>query len=337
MLRSGHRLLVMVLQDPSYQHCKFNTVAKTVEEITIPVPWGHVAGKWWGDRNVQPVLGLHGWEDNAGTFDTLAPLLNLPSFLAIDLMGHGMSSYYPLGCTHEFVDSVILIKRIINHYQWNKISFIGHSFGSAMAYLYCALYPEEVEKYVSIDCARSLLLPPKGKYIQQTRDTLDKTLNIEKKLGTDPPSYTYDDLLQRVYQGSGKSPTLESCAVLMKRGLKTSSQDSSKCYLSRDPRVKLNWLGKMPEELVMGCASRIECKVLSIRGKQGFLFNGDERRVYESSLKLLKHCEHHDIEGSHHIHLNNPENPAAPVTSELQHNSEVLIAMKHQAAVAGEI
>lgn len=29
------------------------------EEIRIEVPWGHVAGKWYGDRNQQPVLGRY--------------------------------------------------------------------------------------------------------------------------------------------------------------------------------------------------------------------------------------------------------------------------------------
>lgn len=28
--------------------------------VTIPVPWGHVAGKAWGDPTGKPVLALHG-------------------------------------------------------------------------------------------------------------------------------------------------------------------------------------------------------------------------------------------------------------------------------------
>lgn len=32
------------------------------EEITIPVPWGHIAGKWWGPKNVRPILLLHGFQ-----------------------------------------------------------------------------------------------------------------------------------------------------------------------------------------------------------------------------------------------------------------------------------
>ena len=60
------------------------------QEVTIAVPWGHVAGKWYGDRDKQPVLALHGREDNAGTFDRLIPLMprTIPVF-AIDFPGHG--------------------------------------------------------------------------------------------------------------------------------------------------------------------------------------------------------------------------------------------------------
>ena len=94
-----------------------------------------------------------------------------------------------------------------------------------MAFLYSALYPDGVENYVSIECARALLAPSKD-CIKVTRDTLDKTLEIEKKLGTNPPSYSYDTLLHLVHDGALRSPSLESCALLLKRGIKISPQDN---------------------------------------------------------------------------------------------------------------
>lgn len=56
-------------------------------------------GKWWGPRDKQPIIAIHGWQDNAGTFDPLIELLptNL-SILCIDLPGHGRSSHIPKVC-----------------------------------------------------------------------------------------------------------------------------------------------------------------------------------------------------------------------------------------------
>lgn len=69
-----------------------------MKEIQIPVKWGHVAAKLWGDENEQPILALHGWQDNAGTWDPLAPILSKKRpILAIDFPGHGLSSWIPHG------------------------------------------------------------------------------------------------------------------------------------------------------------------------------------------------------------------------------------------------
>lgn len=81
-------------------------------------------GKLWGSRDKQPILAIHGWQDNAGSFDSLAPLLslNLP-VLSIDLPGHGYSSHMPSGQFYYiFWDGVIILRRIVKHYKWNKVS-----------------------------------------------------------------------------------------------------------------------------------------------------------------------------------------------------------------------
>lgn len=70
-----------------------------------------ISGKWWGPRTEQPIIAIHGWQDNAGTWDTLIPLLpESISVLAIDLPGHGLSSHYPKGHFYYlFWDGVIVV------------------------------------------------------------------------------------------------------------------------------------------------------------------------------------------------------------------------------------
>jgi hypothetical protein len=98
---------------------------------------GVLAGRWWGDRSVQPVVGLHGLEDNANSFATLAPLLDVPSFLAIDMMGHGLSSHLTAVGPYHLLDFVVLLRRIADHLKWTKLSLIGNHRHLAVVPVLC--------------------------------------------------------------------------------------------------------------------------------------------------------------------------------------------------------
>jgi len=72
-------------------------------ELSIPTPWGSIAAKTFGSPFGKPVLAVHGWMDNAGTFDRLVPLLPKSIyFVAVDLPGHGRSSHYPNGIPYHY-------------------------------------------------------------------------------------------------------------------------------------------------------------------------------------------------------------------------------------------
>lgn len=80
-------------------------------------------GKWWGPTDMQPIVAIHGWQDNSGTFDKLAQLLSNVAILSIDLPGHGISSHLPLGQFYYiFWDGVLTLRRIVKYYKWNKVS-----------------------------------------------------------------------------------------------------------------------------------------------------------------------------------------------------------------------
>lgn len=86
--------------------------------------------------------------------------------------------------------------------------------------MYSALFPDDVEAYVSIDCVRTVLMVQEDDLLERIRHTFDKALAIEKRITFDPPSYTYEELRDLLYIGSGKSPSLESCDLLLERGMK---------------------------------------------------------------------------------------------------------------------
>jgi pimeloyl-ACP methyl ester carboxylesterase len=89
------------------------------------------------------------------TFDSLIPLI-LPSlqeeyfFLAIDLPGHGFSSHFPPGMIYQVPDILVLISRIIKHYNWSNINYMGHSLGAILGFIFTGTNPGVIERYVSL-------------------------------------------------------------------------------------------------------------------------------------------------------------------------------------------
>lgn len=99
-------------------------------------------------------MTFHGWQDNAGTFDRLIPLLpKRISFLCIDLPGHGRSSHFPKGMQyHIFWDYIPVVRRIVKHFRWEKVKLMGHSLGGALSFMYAACFPDDVSQFISDYC-----------------------------------------------------------------------------------------------------------------------------------------------------------------------------------------
>ncbi|XP_043492069.1 probable serine hydrolase isoform X3 [Polistes fuscatus] len=282
------------------------------EEIQIPVPWGFISGKLWGSRDKQPIVAIHGWQDNAGSFDNLAPFIssNLP-ILSIDLPGHGFSSHLPSGqFYYVFWDGVMTLRRIVKHYKWNKVKLLGHSLGGAISFLYAASYPKEVDLLISLDIA-SPSVRDITKTAAVTGDHIDKFLNYEHLTLDNTPCYDYSEMLDIVVTAYNGSINTMGAKVLMKRGIQP-SYTTNKYYFARDPRLKVSTLGMLSLDLVLAYASKITCAYLNIRAIPGMEFEQPEhyQKVLDQIKLNAKKFEYHEVNGTHHVHLINPERVA---------------------------
>ncbi|XP_025989971.1 probable serine hydrolase isoform X2 [Solenopsis invicta] len=290
-----------------------------VKEIQIPMPWGHIRGKWWGPADKQPIVAIHGWQDNSGTFDTLAPLLPNVSILTIDLPGHGFSSHLPVGQFYYiFWDGVLALRRIVKYYKWNKVKLLGHSLGGAISFLYAAAYPDEVETLISLDIASPSVRDIK-KTAVATGEYIDKFLKYELLTLDEVPSYEYDEMLEIVEKAYNGSITREGAEILMKRGMQPAYK-KGKYYFSRDLRLKVSLLGMLSLDIVLEYASQIKCSYLNIRAVPGMKFEQPEnyQKVLDVIKEGAKRFEYHEVKGTHHIHLNEPEKIAPIIKNFLE-------------------
>ncbi|XP_076306492.1 serine hydrolase-like protein isoform X2 [Tachypleus tridentatus] len=278
------------------------------KEIQIPLPYGHMAVKDWGPPDGLPLLALHGWLDNAGSFDTLIPLL-LPNLrvIALDLPGHGLSSHKPPGSIYEFVHFLIDVKRVIEFYEWKKITIIGHSLGCGLAVFFASLYPNLVDCVIGIDLIKPVATPVE-KITRRAAEAIDQHLLLEKKCSQEPPVYTQDQALQRLIDGLQNQVTEKSAKILMKRGTRLSS-DGKGLIFTRDIHARKISLFNFDIEQQKLILSHLKCELLIIKAKEGPWY--EDREILKDFLDLYarnsKRFQFTEVEGSHFVHLNNPE------------------------------
>ncbi|XP_063620297.1 probable serine hydrolase [Cydia splendana] len=330
------RLLLNLILNPSVQkikpirplgsiyHRKLSTKEAPFEEIKIPLSAGPLAAKLWKgkDNNSRPILALHGWQDNAGTWDPLIPMLNSERpILAIDFPGHGLSYHIPPGVHYYPWELPRLIYVLKNHFKWDKVSLLAHSMGSIASMRFASLFPNDVDFYVAID---SLIADDYDldAVIERYPIIIKKVEADQQRLGMEPPSYTPEEIKNIWHMGTKKSVALESVQYLMTRGLKPSSADPNKFYFSRDARLKHILFTPEDKKFVEGVAKRLICPTLYVKAIDSpyatDAFSVEMRELLE---KNNKNFECHFVPGTHHVHLNNPEIIAPLIQQFLQkHN-----------------
>jgi pimeloyl-ACP methyl ester carboxylesterase len=111
--------------------------------------------KSWGNPSSKmKVIAIHGWLDNANSFNCLGPYLGDRGFhvVAYDNIGHGYSSYEPASSNNYAVGTYIgFCREIIDALEWDQFDIVGHSLGAAISCMFSATYPENVKKIALID------------------------------------------------------------------------------------------------------------------------------------------------------------------------------------------
>lgn len=288
-----------------------NASSQKFEEVQIKVPWGYIAGKWFGPKNVRPILCMHGWQDNAGTFDTLLPLLpNHIGYLSIDLPGHGKSSHFPPGMTYSTMDYMNAIEIIRYELKWDRVSLLTHSFSSQLAFSYTSILPDACDMVVGIDSLKPLMKSPEQLMIENAT-RLNKMMVEYERLNnsTEPPSYTWEEHINRQFDGQvvKNSFSKELAAHLVNRNIQPSTNNPDKYIFQRDNRIKYLNFGVVFPEMIVQMARRIIAPYLFIKATDSPYF--EEAKYYHEALEVLKEKPSFtlvNVKATHHLHLTDP-------------------------------
>ncbi|XP_010341688.1 serine hydrolase-like protein 2 isoform X3 [Saimiri boliviensis] len=306
-----------------------------ISELKLAVPWGHIAAKAWGSLNGSPVLCLHGWLDNANSFDRLIPLLPQDlHYVAMDFGGHGLSSHYSPGvpyCHQNFVNE---IRRVVAALKWNRFSIMGHSFGGIVAGMFSCTFPEMVDKLVLLDSSPFVLdfhvrswafmHAEVENLLTYKRRAIEYTLQVE---ASEKPSHVVspEQMLQGLLKNN--SHVSEKCGeLLLQRG---TTKVATGLLLNRDRRITLPELSLdfISKELFVHFIRKLQAHVLLIKAVHGYYDvrreNDADKEPFLFIIDMLKSTlkeqfQFVEVPGTHYVHMNEPQHVASIIGSFLQ-------------------
>jgi pimeloyl-ACP methyl ester carboxylesterase len=255
-----------------------------------------------------PILVLHGWLDNASSFDLLIPCIlskitNKPVlFIAFDLPGHGYSDHSDRYTLNSFI---FWTKEILMFLDWKKCGFMGHSMGSNVATFFCSIFPESCLFNIMIDNFGPITFPysvlPKisKRYVKLLKAFPFKAL---------PRYETFEEACNARQKGTSEGTiSMKGANALTLRGLQHLNDNTY--TWKTDPKLMIFNPESYSEGQVLYMLSILQCPVLIVYGKDGFIKVGNKKKSengwidYDLRIQKMRAIIN-EFPGGHHFHMN---------------------------------
>jgi pimeloyl-ACP methyl ester carboxylesterase len=247
----------------------------------------------WGEPGGIPVIALHGWLDNAGSFDLLAPALTGCHLIALDAAGHGLSDHRSPDASYNIWQDLSDILEVAAALGWPRFNLLGHSRGAAVATLFAGTFPLRVERLVLLEGG----LPMIGA-AAEAPDNLARVLERTREL-RHRGSRVYGSRDQAIAERvGGFSPvSTEAAEILARRSL---IAVPGGWQWQADQRLKAGSEFKLTHELIAAFVARVSAPTLCLLAADS-PFGG--LPLYREMLGRFPELEQHRIAGRHHFHL----------------------------------
>ncbi len=249
--------------------------------------------KVWGSQDGIPTIGLHGWLDNANTFDRLAPLLPELRLIALDFAGHGHSDHRPEGVYYQSTYNVQEVLAIANQLGWEKFNLIGHSMGAAIASEIAGLFPERVNHVIEIDGFLATGGVSTEDRVAQSRQAVERALNPHHSKAKVFENVTH--MAQRVTEATDQ--TIEAARVLVERGHKKVEDGVT---WRTDPRIRHPTPMRYTREqidLIVKASTSPALLIVAEQGDKWYQGEIGQTASLHPNLSIVR------MDGPHHLHL----------------------------------
>lgn len=262
-------------------------------ERRFELPGLSLAAEVWGSNDGRPVLASHGWLDNAGSFELLAPLLPDCEIVALDLAGHGLSDSRSPDSSYNLWQDVGDLLDVTDALGWQRCTLLGHSRGAAISMLFAATFPERVDKLVLLEGG----LPLTGE-AEDSPENLARALR-ERRALLGKSGRVFTDRSRAVAERAHgfTKITIPAAEILARRSLRAVAGGFQ---WHADQRLKGASELRFTDEHARAFARKVTVPVL-------LLFATDSpfahRPLYRQAAQLFPQIEIDTLPGGHHFHL----------------------------------
>jgi len=270
-------------------------------ERRFELPGLSLAAEIWGSAGEHPVIASHGWLDNAGSFELLAPLLPGCEIVALDLAGHGYSDSRSADSAYNVWQDVGDLLGVVDDMSWQRCTLLGHSRGAAISMLFAATFPERVDKLILLEGGLPLTAEP-----DEAPEGLAQALRESRALLGKSGRVFTDRTTAIAERAAGFSKVTKAAAeILARRSLR---EVSGGFQWHADQRLKAQSELKLTPEHARAFARRVACPVLLLFAEKSPFVDWP---LYREFPRLFADIEFDRIPGGHHFHLEGSESVIA--------------------------
>ncbi|KAJ3415943.1 hypothetical protein HDV05_003784 [Chytridiales sp. JEL 0842] len=269
------------------------------------------------------VLALHGWLDNANTWDLVAPRLALAGLyvVCLDLAGHGHSDHRNPQGGYYLWDMIDDVLGVVESLSWSYFTFLGHSTGGHISSVFAGVYPSKVRAVCMVDSIGTSIQfcadagTEMAAFIQRRREV--------NKFGRTRLYESVEEAAMNRRKGFTRM-SLDASKVLCERGLEqietplvvveeekekgsegvgpTVVESGIKYLWRTDPRLTLWAYLHCDEGALLSFFSKISCPVLILTAAKSEVFNLENNK-WRSRLARFRMLRKQVVVGFHHMHL----------------------------------